>query len=107
MEQLTCKELMVILDDFFKFKNVNHSKYYKALIKHCNECRPSINHTKETAFSYIFNKYMNKINSNYSDIIICSFVWSDTNQGANYWAELHTEFKTYFKKIHNKILYKD
>ena len=107
MEQLTYEELMVILENFFKFKNVNPSKYYKALIKHCNKCRPSINHTKETAFSYIFNKYMNKINSNYSDIIIWSFVWSDTNQGANYWAELHNEFKTYFKEVNYKILYKD
>ena len=107
MEQLTCKELMVILDEFFIFKHKNSSKYYKELIKHCNEMRPSINHTKETAFSYIFNKCMSKTNRNYSDIIICSFVWSDTNQGANYWAELHEEFKIYFKKIYSKTLYKD
>ena len=107
MEQLTCEELMVILEDFFKFKNVNPSKYYKALIKRCNEMCPSINHNKETAFSYIFNKYMHKEFRDYNDIIICSFVWSDTDQGSQYWAELHNEFKTYFKKIHYKLLYKD
>ena len=107
MEQLTCEELMVILEKFFKFKNVNPSKYYKELIKNCNDRRPSVNHTKETAFSSIFNRYMTKESKEYSDIIICSFVWSDTKQGSRYWAELHNEFKEYFKKVHYKILYKD
>lgn len=107
MEQLTCEELMDALENFFKFKNVNPSKYYKALIKHCNKMRPSINHTKETAFSYMFNKYMFNANKTCSDIIICSFIWSDTSQESHYWAELHNEFKTYLKKIHNKTLYKD
>ena len=50
---------------------------------------------------------MNKEFKDYNDIIICSFVWSDTKQGSRYWAELHNEFKEYFKKIHYKILYKD
>lgn len=105
MEKLKQEELMTILEDFFKFKHVNSSKYYKALIKHCNNMKPDIIHTKETAFSYI-TKDMKK-NYSYGEIILCSFVWNDTDQGSLYWAKLHDEFQIYFKNIHNKMLYKD